>query len=185
HEFSGSVCSKVWAMGDVYLKASGHTWTGGQGSGSIKYAKDKDQEFFGALINMIEALEKIEKLMAKEERKKKKHCMARVKTKSSKINNAIIMEQVLWGEECSNHSFHSPYITPPLSIITHPIKIKNCILTNGVIIRDCVELTDCEAKSGAVIEAVNSPSKKKNKKGHAIGREDAVKGLGSTIQVTY
>ncbi|KAI9604416.1 hypothetical protein KEM48_000339, partial [Puccinia striiformis f. sp. tritici PST-130] len=51
----------------------------GQGSGSIKYAKDKDQEFFGALINMIEALEKIEKLMAKEERKKKKHCMARDK----------------------------------------------------------------------------------------------------------
>ncbi|KNF06845.1 hypothetical protein PSTG_00158 [Puccinia striiformis f. sp. tritici PST-78] len=131
-------------MGDVYLKASGHTWTEGQGSGSIKYAKDKDQEFFGALINMIEALEKIEKLMAKEERKKKKHRMVHAKTKSSKINNAIIMEQVLWGEECN-----------------------------------------CEAKSGAVIEAVNSPSKKKNKKGHAIGREDAVKGLGSTTQVTF
>ncbi|KAI7967383.1 hypothetical protein MJO29_000660 [Puccinia striiformis f. sp. tritici] len=98
--------------------------------------------------------------------------------------------QSLWnksyGEKNVVTTPFTPHTSPPLSpssLIL--VEIENCILTNGVIIRDCVALTDCEAKSGAVIEAVNSPSKKKNKRGHAIGREDAVKGLGSTTQVTF
>ncbi|RSH87527.1 translational elongation factor EF-1 alpha [Apiotrichum porosum] len=81
-EFSESICTEVWAMSDGRLRASGHNWVEGQGTGArIDKAADGEEEEvkYDALGNPIASAKKEKKKSAADLRKAKKDRMARRK----------------------------------------------------------------------------------------------------------
>ena len=80
-EVSQGVCTEVWAMDGGQLRASGHNWVEGQGTGARidKKAGDIEEEKFDAMGNKIEEAKKKKVLNAKEVRKAKKERMAKKK----------------------------------------------------------------------------------------------------------
>ncbi|PWN47387.1 hypothetical protein IE53DRAFT_382162 [Violaceomyces palustris] len=80
-EFSEGTCQEIWAMDGGVLRASGHNWVEGQGSGERidKKGDKEEEEKFDAMGNKIVEEKKKKKLSASEARKKKKDRMARRK----------------------------------------------------------------------------------------------------------
>jgi elongation factor 3 len=76
-EFSENVCQEVWAMDGGQLRASGHNWVEGQGSGERLKNKDEDEDKFDALGNKIVSEKKAKKESATDKRKARKARMAK------------------------------------------------------------------------------------------------------------
>ena len=74
-----TLCSRVWAMRDGHLEASGHNWVEGQGSGPRIDKQDGEEEVqYDAMGNKID-LKKKKKLTSADARKAKKDRIARRK----------------------------------------------------------------------------------------------------------
>lgn len=71
-EFSESICTEVWAMDGGMLRASGHNWVEGQGSGERLKNKDEEEDKFDALGNKIVSAKKEKKQSASDKRKARK-----------------------------------------------------------------------------------------------------------------
>ncbi|KDN50815.1 putative YEF3-translation elongation factor eEF3 [Tilletiaria anomala UBC 951] len=78
-EVSEGVCTEVWAMDGGLLRASGHNWIEGQGSGPKLQAKEDEEDKFDAMGNKIEKKEKKKVLSSADKRKAKKDRMAKKK----------------------------------------------------------------------------------------------------------
>ncbi|KAH0551368.1 translational elongation factor EF-1 alpha [Trichoglossum hirsutum] len=71
-EFTKDLTEEVWAVMDGKMKASGHNWVQGQGSGPRLAEKGEEEERFDAMGNKIVGGGKKKKLTSSEMRKKKK-----------------------------------------------------------------------------------------------------------------
>ncbi len=79
-DVSEGVCSEVWAMDGGMLRASGHNWVEGQGTGARIDKKDEEEEDkFDALGNKIVSDKKKKALDSAAKRKAKKERMAKKK----------------------------------------------------------------------------------------------------------
>lgn len=77
-EFSENVCQEIWAMDNGRLRASGHNWVEGQGSGQRLTDKSANAEpTRDALGNIIEETKKEKKVSSKDKRLARKARMAK------------------------------------------------------------------------------------------------------------
>ena len=79
-EFSENVCQEIWAMDGGTLRASGHNWVEGQGSGErLKSKDDENEPKLDAMGNVVSEVKKEKKQSAGDKRKERKARMAKKK----------------------------------------------------------------------------------------------------------